>query len=128
MRIINELIESIGLIQALVTIIPTCLITLIGIKRMFNKTSKMDKYMVLTRRELKTATGTEIFERTNDLTIKSLIDENEELKKKLEEQQNKNSILNKQYANLSIKVLVLGVIVILQFILHRITHKRSQTN
>ena len=127
MRIINELIASIGLVQALTTIIPTCLIILFGIKRMFNKTYKMDKYMILTRRETKTAMGTDIFERTTDENIKMLIDENEELRNKLKTEQNKNSVLNKQYKNLSLKVLILGLIIILQFILHRIMHKRKET-
>ena len=123
MTTIKDLIESIGLVQALTTIIPTCLIILIGIKRMFNKSSKMNKYMILTKRETKTTLGTDTFELTNDMQIRLLIDEKEKLQKDLDDEKNKNALLNRQYNSLSLKFLFLGLIILLQFILNKISHK-----
>lgn len=122
----KDLIESIGLVQALTTIIPTCLIILIGIKGMLNKSNKMNKYMILTKRETKTTLGTDTFEITNDIQIRLLIDEKEKLQKDLDDEKNKNSLLTKQYNSLSLRLLVLGLIILLQFILNKITHNDSK--
>jgi cell division protein FtsB len=123
---INDPNDSIGLIQALITIIPTCLITLIGIKRMFKKKSTIDKYMILTRREVKNPLNTEIYELTNDEQIRQLIDEKEDLKKEIEDLKNKNDILKKEYKSLNLKYLILAFAILCAFILNKIFSKKTE--
>ncbi len=121
-----ETLQATNIIQPLITIVSTTVLTLIGASKLFKKSKIMSKYMIHTKREQKIGDTTDTFEITQNEQIKSLIDEKEDLKQKLVSLENENSILKKQYNTMGWIVLWIYIVLSLSYIWDRITYKRKR--
>src|SRR3990167_11545181 len=106
---ITHLIVIVGLVNILLTASITALTTFIGIRRMLRRKNTDEKYMILRKREVLVLDGKEIYELTDDLVIKSLIDKNETL-------QNENIQIKQDLENLKKEYKNLGFIVALSIV------------
>ena len=122
----DETLQATSIIQALITIVSTTFLTLIGISKLFKKSKIMSKYLIHTKREQKIGDTTDVFEITHDEQIKSLIDEKEDLNQKLESLKNENSILRKKYNEMGWIVLWILIVMSFSYIWDRITCKRKR--
>lgn len=122
---ITHLIVIVGLVNILLTASITALTTFIGIRRMLRRKNTDEKYMILRKREVLVLDGKEIYELTDDLVIKSLIDKNETLQNENIQIKQDLENLKKEYKNLGfIVALSIVVLVIYSSILHLFKSKK----